>query len=305
MMPGMPPPSPNLLESFLDSPELLLPALQLGIRLLGLGLGLLQLAPPGLVLDPSLLDVRPLGRQLALHRLKFRRPILDRRSEGRDGFLMALSFGLGPTRSLLQGGLSFVQLLFPLCEGRLLLTEGRGRGLEFAGPRLTGRVSPVHLLLQLRFPSLNRRDSFPKLLLLTCERGFRLLDRRLSRRKFVNAAQEGRLVFLKASLQSLQGLGFLLDRPFPFLQLTDAALECGPFRRILPFHFVLAGLQIFGSRAGCLGPIDQSRFFRLHRLLALVERRLAFLRDGIALRQFLLASFDRSESLLERPFGAE
>src|SRR5439155_1412240 len=79
----------------------------------------------------------------------------------------------------------------------------------------------------------------------------------------------------------------------------------GPFRRILPFHFVLAGLEIFGSRAGCLGPVDQSRFFRLHRLLALVERRHPFLRDGIALRQFLLASFDRSESLLERPFGAE
>src|SRR5438132_5462095 len=155
MMPGMPPPSPNLLESFFDSPELLLPALQIGIRLLGLGLGLFQLGLPGLVLEPSLLDVRPLGSQLALHRLKFRRPILNRRSERRDGFLVALSFGLGPTRSLLQGGLSFVQLLIPLGEGRLFLAKGRGRGLEFAVPRLSGRVSPVHLLLQLRFPSLD------------------------------------------------------------------------------------------------------------------------------------------------------
>src|SRR5207302_881242 len=83
----------------------------------------------------------------------------------------------------------------------------------------------------------------------------------------------------------------LRDRLFLFLQLTDAALERGPFRRILPFQFVLSGLQIFGPRAGCFGPIDQSRFFRLHRLLALVERRLALLRDGIALRQFLLAVF--------------
>src|SRR2546421_10417930 len=101
MMPGMLPPSPNLLESFLDSQELLLPALQIGIRLLGLGLGLLQLGLPGLVLEPSLLDVRPLGRQLALHGLKFRCPILDRRSAGRDGFLMWPSFGLRPTRPLL------------------------------------------------------------------------------------------------------------------------------------------------------------------------------------------------------------
>src|SRR2546421_9057534 len=176
MMPGMLPPSPNLLESFLDSQELLLPALQIGIRLLGLGLGLFQLGLPGLVLEPSLLDVRPLGRQLALRGLKFRRPISDRRSERRDGFLVALSFGLGPTRSLLEGGLPFVQLLLPLGEGRLLLTKGCSRGLEFAVPRLSGRVSPVHILLQLRFPSLDRRDSFPKLLLLTCERGFRLLD---------------------------------------------------------------------------------------------------------------------------------
>src|SRR5437016_4453494 len=152
MMPGMPPPSPNLLESFFDSPELFLPALQIGIRLLGLGLGLFQLGLPGLVLEPSLLDVRPLGSQLALHRLKFRRPILNRRSEGRDGFLVALSFGLGPTRSLLQGGLSFVQLLFPLGEGRLLLMEGRVRGLEFAVPRLSGTVPPAHLPLPL--PSL-------------------------------------------------------------------------------------------------------------------------------------------------------
>src|SRR5438132_406712 len=146
MMPGMPPPSPNLLESFLDSQELLLPALQIGIRLLGLGLGLFQLGLPGLVLEPSLLDLRPLGSQLALHRVKLCGPILNRRSEGRDGFLVALSFGLGPTRSLLQGGLSFVQLLFPLGEGRLLLMEGRGRGLEFAIPRRLPRsCRPVPL----------------------------------------------------------------------------------------------------------------------------------------------------------------
>src|SRR2546421_1297469 len=155
MMPGMLPPSPNLLESFLDSQELFLPALQIGIRLLGLGLGLFQLRLPGLVLEPSLLDLRPLGCQLALHRLELCGPILNRLSEGRDGFLMALPFGLGPTRSLLQGGLSFVQLLLPLGEGRLLLTEGRGRGLEFAVPRRSGRVSPVHILFQLRLPSLD------------------------------------------------------------------------------------------------------------------------------------------------------
>src|SRR5438034_214103 len=128
MMPGMRPPSPNLLESFLDSQELLLPALQIGIRLLGLGLGLFQLGLPGLVLEPSLLDFRPLGSQLTLHGVKLCGPILNRRSERRDGFLVALPFGLGPTRSLLQGGLSFVQLLVPLGEGRLLLMEGRGRG---------------------------------------------------------------------------------------------------------------------------------------------------------------------------------
>src|SRR5256885_3687439 len=121
MMPGMLPPSPNLLESFLDSQELLLPALQIGIRLLSLGLGLFQLGLPGLVLEPSLLDVRPLGSQLALHGLKFRRPILNRRSERRDGFLVALSFGLGPPRSLLQGGLPLVHPLLPLRNGRVCL----------------------------------------------------------------------------------------------------------------------------------------------------------------------------------------
>src|SRR5438132_10947339 len=136
MMPGMPPPSPNLLESFFDSPELFLPASQIGIRLLGLGLGLFQLGLPGLVLEPSLLDLRPLGSQLALHRVKLCGPILNRRSEGRDGFLVALSFGLGPTRSLLQGGLSFVLLFFPLVVGCLLLMDGCVLGYELSVPCL-------------------------------------------------------------------------------------------------------------------------------------------------------------------------
>src|SRR6267143_1998198 len=98
----------------------------------------------------------------------------------------------------------------------------------------------------------------------------------------MDAAQEGRLVVVRVRLQFLQSLGFLRDRRLPLRQLMNTAFERSPLRRILPFQFVLAGLQIIGSRARSFSPVDQSNLLRFYRLLAFVERGFALLRGRVA-----------------------
>src|SRR5438105_2455091 len=80
-------PSPNLLETFFDALELLLPTFQVGIFFPGLCLRLFEFRLAEGVALEGFLHRGPIGRDLPLHRLEFRGAVLNGLSQGRQGLL--------------------------------------------------------------------------------------------------------------------------------------------------------------------------------------------------------------------------
>jgi len=145
------------------------------------------------------------------------------------------------------------------------------RDLEFAGPAFPGGVSSVDLPFTFASRSIDRRGPFLKLSLLARERGLCLLHGNLARSKFVDAAEEGRLVLFQARLQFLQGLGFLRDG---LLLLSSSRTRRSSAARFVAYSRSSSSLRAFRSSdpAPAASVLSTSpSFFRFHRLLAFVE----------------------------------
>src|SRR5436190_3405225 len=298
-------PSPNLLETFFDALELLLPAFEICIFPPGLCLRLLEFRLAEGVALERLLHRGPIGGDLPLHRFEFRGAVLNRFPQDGQGLLTPLSFRVHPVGPGSEGSLPMEQFPVAVLEQLLLLTGSRLGRLEFLLLALDCGDPSLVVPCEAGLALSDRRGSLLEFRRLAGQGGLGLRDGLLPRPKLSNLDEEIHLLLLQLSLQFLQRRRFLGERPLLSLHLAGAAFELGLLRLMFPQEGRLAGLQVLHGRGLRIRAMAQSELSGLRRLLALLEVLLAAIQVGFPLGEVPSERLGRPDSILKRLFGAE
>src|SRR5213078_4253542 len=235
-------PSPNLLETFFDALELLLPTFQVGIFPPGLCLCLLEFRLAEDVALEGLLHRGPIGRDLPLHRLEFRGAVLNGLSQGRQGLLAPFPFCIHPVGPGPQGRLPAEQLLVAVLEQLFLLTGGRLGRLEFLLLALDCCDPPLVVSCEAGLALRDRRGPLLEFRRLAGQGGLGLRDGLLPWPELSDLDEQIHLLLLELSPEFLERRRFLGERPLLSLHFAGASFELGLLRLMLPQKGRLAGL---------------------------------------------------------------